>query len=78
MYASGERLIHKVLECRINPYTHQWEVLVQWIGLDTSENSSEPARILLEDVPAFFKKWVASEPKSEALRNFSHTESSEK
>ncbi|CCI10398.1 unnamed protein product [Albugo candida] len=72
---NGGHLVQKFLECRINPDTHQWEVLVQWISLDVADNSWEPASILQEDVPKLFRRWVASEPKAEALRTFIHTES---
>lgn len=75
VFANDGHLVQKFLECRINPDTHQWEVLVQWISLDVADNSWEPASILQEDVPKLFRRWVASEPKAEALRTFIHTES---
>ncbi|KAL0591610.1 hypothetical protein ABG067_001210 [Albugo candida] len=50
-YANGGHMVQRFLDCKMKFDTHQWEVLVQWRGLDEAENSWEPARILLEDFP---------------------------
>ena len=55
-YANGGHLVSRFLDCRINPDNHQLEVLVQWIGLDDTENSWEPASVLMEDVPTLLRK----------------------
>ena len=67
-YANGGHLVSRFLDCRINPDNHQLEVLVQWIGLDDTENSWEPASVLLEDVPTW--EWVSTEFKATGMLSF--------
>nr|CCA27447.1 AlNc14C536G12088 [Albugo laibachii Nc14] len=76
VYANGGNLVSQFLECPLNPDNHQWEVLVQWIGLDDTENSWEPASLLMEDVPTLLRKWVNTEPKAADMRSFLHIETS--
>nr|CCA21015.1 AlNc14C109G6335 [Albugo laibachii Nc14] len=75
-YANGGHLVQRFLDCRMNPDTHEWEVLVQWKGLDQAENSWEPARIRLEDVPRLLARWVRDELKVEGMRSYVLTQTS--
>ncbi|CCI45797.1 unnamed protein product [Albugo candida] len=76
VYANGGHLVSRFLECRLNSDTHQREVLVQWMGLDDSEDSWELASVLLEDVPTLLQKWVSTQPKATAMRSFILVETS--
>ena len=69
-------MVQRFLDCKMNPDTHQWEVLVKWRGLDKAENSWEPARILLEDVPLLLARRVRTEAKAEEMRSFVLNETS--
>nr|CCA22183.1 AlNc14C147G7406 [Albugo laibachii Nc14] len=68
--ANGGHLVRSFLDCLLNPDTHQWEVLVQWIGSDDTENIWEPASILAEDVPNLLRKCVADDSKAVGMRSF--------
>lgn len=70
VYANGGHLVRSFLDCLLNLDNHQWEVLVQWIRSDDTENSWEPASILVEDVPNLLWKWVADDPKAIGMRTF--------
>ncbi|KAH9078233.1 hypothetical protein Ae201684P_019324 [Aphanomyces euteiches] len=55
--ADGHVIDHLV-DCRFNPKTAAFEVLVSWRGLQEIENSWEPATNLLEDIPVVLKRYV--------------------
>ncbi|EGZ22213.1 hypothetical protein PHYSODRAFT_314006 [Phytophthora sojae] len=55
-YATGGHLVDKLLEVRHGP--DDYEIKVQWIGLDPLEASWEPATVILEDVPKL-DMWAA-------------------
>ncbi|KAF0713697.1 Aste57867_4246 [Aphanomyces stellatus] len=55
---ADDYVVDQFLECRFNPKTTSYEVLVSWRGLQDIENSWEPARNLLEDIPVAFKRYV--------------------
>ena len=40
--------------------TQSYEILVKWRGLQSVENSWEPASVLFEDVPVLFKRFCRS------------------
>ena len=44
--------------CRLNPENSQLELLVEWKGFTPDENSWEPLKNLLEDVPELVKKYA--------------------
>ncbi|CCI49827.1 unnamed protein product [Albugo candida] len=75
-YANGGHMVQRFLDCKMKFDTHQWEVLVQWRGLDEAENSWEPARILLEDFPLLLARWVRTDAKAEGMRSFVLNETS--
>jgi hypothetical protein len=54
-------------DCRLNPGTAQLELLVEWKGFSTDENSWEPLKNLFEDVPELVKKY-AMKLKTEKVR----------
>lgn len=70
VYSNGGNLVRSFLDCRLNTDIHQWEVLMQWIGLDDTENSLEPASILAEDVPNLLRKWMTDDPQAVDMRTF--------
>ncbi|ETV91955.1 hypothetical protein H310_13604 [Aphanomyces invadans] len=51
-------VVDQLVDCRYNPRTSAFKVLVRWRGLQDVENSWEPATNLLEDVPAVVKRYV--------------------
>ncbi|KAH9115474.1 hypothetical protein LEN26_012978 [Aphanomyces euteiches] len=55
--ADGHVVDHLV-DCRFNPKTAAFEVLVSWRGLQEIENSWEPATNLQEDIPVVLKRYV--------------------
>ena len=67
VFANGGHLVKQILDCRINRDTQTWEILVEWIGLDSAENSWKPATIMQEDVLVMLSKWVQGNPKGEAM-----------
>ncbi|KAE8964990.1 hypothetical protein PR003_g30136 [Phytophthora rubi] len=48
-HGAGGHLVEKLLDCRKGP--DDYELKVQWVGLDPLEASWEPARVMLEDIP---------------------------
>lgn len=60
LHGEGGHLVDKFLDCRKNSTSRQWEILVQWIGLDPEEASWEPASVMLEDVPTLVSTFVDS------------------
>ena len=47
-------------DVRYVPATQSYEIWVKWRGLQSIENSWEPASVLYEDVPVLFKRFCRS------------------
>jgi hypothetical protein len=56
---NGEgHVVEKIVDCRYSAPMKRYEVLVHWRGLDSIEDSWEPAAVLLEDVPQVMQRYV--------------------
>jgi hypothetical protein len=60
--------VQSLLRVRHNAERMCWEVEVQWLGLEKSEASWEPASVIAEDVPAMLKKFVMASMKTKRTR----------
>lgn len=52
--------VEKLLECKLNQSSLNYEMLVKWKGFSDEENSWEPFENLLVDVPRMVKDFVVS------------------
>ncbi|KAJ0408845.1 hypothetical protein P43SY_000741 [Pythium insidiosum] len=59
LHGEGGHLVKKLLNVRLGASDQQWEVLVEWIGLDPEEASWEPASVLYQDIPEILEKFVS-------------------
>jgi hypothetical protein len=57
LHSQGGHMVERIVDCRIGPNSHDWEVLIEWVGLDPAEASWEPAKIIYEDIPKIVQKW---------------------
>ncbi|ETI29963.1 hypothetical protein F443_22918 [Phytophthora nicotianae P1569] len=57
---SEGHVVDTFLSTRYNTNEKRHELLVHWRGLDTVEDSWEPATVLLQDVPVAVKAFVRS------------------
>ena len=62
LHGDGGHLVEAFLGCRVSAATQEYEVHVQWIGLDAVEASWEPAAAIFEDVPVLLKRFVDANP----------------
>ncbi|GMF48949.1 unnamed protein product [Phytophthora fragariaefolia] len=69
IYGEGGHLVEALLDCRLSPDSHRWEVFVKWFGLDDIEASWEPADIIKQDVPGLFQAFVADQPEARSRRD---------
>ena len=56
-YDSASYEVEQFKGCRVNPQTHQLELLVNWKGFTEDENSWEPLQNLWKDVPALVQNY---------------------
>jgi hypothetical protein len=56
-FNSEGHIIDSFQEVREKPHGPGWEVYVRWRGLERTEDSWEPAEIVLEDVPPHLARW---------------------
>ncbi|ETO81712.1 hypothetical protein F444_04040 [Phytophthora nicotianae P1976] len=64
---SEGHVVDTFLSTRYNTNEKRHELLVHWRGLDTVEDSWEPATVLLQDVPVAVKAFVRSHQDDEAV-----------
>uniref|UniRef100_H3H555 Reverse transcriptase n=1 Tax=Phytophthora ramorum TaxID=164328 RepID=H3H555_PHYRM len=69
IYGEGGHLVEALLDCRLSPDSHRWEVFVKWFGLDDIEASWEPADIIKQDVPGLFQVFVDDQPEARSRRD---------
>ncbi|KAG2778310.1 hypothetical protein PC129_g11345 [Phytophthora cactorum] len=68
LHGEGGHLAEALVNCRLSSVSKQWEVFVQWIGLDPEEACWEPAEIIYEDVPKIVWAFVASSAQDHLVR----------
>ncbi|KAJ8524224.1 hypothetical protein ON010_g16894 [Phytophthora cinnamomi] len=65
-HGAGGHVVEKLLDCRKGP--DDYELKVQWVGLDPLEASWEPAHVMLEDIPKLVEAYVVAHPRHRALQ----------
>ncbi|KAF4035524.1 Calponin homology domain-containing proteinromo [Phytophthora infestans] len=65
-HGAGGHIVERLLDCRKGP--EDYELNVQWVGLDPLEASWEPARVMIEDIPKLVASYVAAHPKHKTLQ----------
>ncbi|ETM37608.1 hypothetical protein L914_15871 [Phytophthora nicotianae] len=68
---SEGHVVDTFLSTRYNTNEKRHELLVHWRGLDTVEDSWEPATVLLQDVPVAAKAFERSHQDDEAVQAMS-------
>ena len=58
LFGDGGHLVQKLVACRYNTQKKEYEIQVQWAGLDPLEASWEPATVIYEDVPVLVERLV--------------------
>jgi hypothetical protein len=65
--------VERIVDCRIGPNSHDWEVLIEWVGLGPAEASWEPARIIYEDIPKIVEKWCCQQKENQKVQQMWNT-----
>eukprot|EP00644_Phytophthora_capsici_P008513 jgi/Phyca11/16446/fgenesh1_pg.PHYCAscaffold_20_\ len=65
---SEGHVVDTLLKARYNPSAKRHEIKVHWRGLDTVEDSWEPADVLLQDVPTAVKAFVRKHNKQQPVK----------
>jgi transposase InsO family protein len=71
-HSQGGHYVESIVDCRIGPNSHDWEMQIKWVGLDPEEASWEPAKIIFEDIPKIVELWCDQQkdnPKVQAMWN---------
>ncbi|GMF40579.1 unnamed protein product [Phytophthora fragariaefolia] len=61
LHAAGGHLVEQFLKVRLGASSRQWEILVEWVGLDPEEASWEPVAVMFQDVPELLKRSGAAQ-----------------
>ncbi|OWZ04248.1 Chromodomain protein [Phytophthora megakarya] len=70
---SEGHVVARLLDSRYNEAEKQFELLVNWRGLSSIENSWEPAVTLLEDVPVIVKNFVRDQRRTPKTKKLAET-----
>lgn len=65
---SEGHVVHSLLDARYSAKEKRHELRVHWRGLDTAEDSWEPADVLLQDVPAAVKAFVRAHGRRQPVK----------